>query len=54
MLKEEVKKEFYPIDCMNQIDGLYKIDQEPISIKEAWAYVRIREGMYLEGIKIFL
>jgi len=36
LLKEEVKKDFYPIDCMTYIDQIYKDKQnEPIPIKEA-------------------
>lgn len=55
LLKEEVKKDFYPIDCMTYIDQIYKDKQnEPIPIKEAWAFMKIWEGMYMEGIKLFL
>ena len=41
---------------MVQIEKQYKDkqDHEPICIKEAWAYMKIWEGMYMEGIRLFL
>jgi hypothetical protein len=52
-LKSEVQKDFYPLDCMKDVD-MQGEEEKKIYIQEAQAFIKLRDQIFTEGIRIFL